>query len=197
MNVQKLQSRVMELEGRLHDVETRLAKYEEVRRTTPWFSKEVLGQVTETSKEAPLTEVARLARPDGEMRHTCFRMPADTAEWLDETQKVLESLPSFSSYYGIVDRATAIRHTLAHVVLCDLTLDARPAKGGDPVTLNLPQPLYDKLEAKVPEILKHGARSNAGVSTVIRYVLASAMANARMARESRSEGFRLWEESDA
>jgi hypothetical protein len=153
--VKYLLDKVEELEERLSKAEARLGQ----RQVKP-----------------PLLEVARLVQPDGEMRHLSFRMPEEMSARIDETEKVLGDLPDLSSLYGVVDRATAIRHILACHLLRETPLYVRPLSRGVPVTLNLSQALYEKLEAKIPVLLGEGARSNAGVGTVVRYILAAALA---------------------
>lgn len=130
--------------------------------------------ITHAAKKAPMVDIARLARPDGETRHVAFRLAESTAAWLDETQQILSMLPTMSAFYGNIDRSTAIRHTLAHALLLELPLDSPPPRGGDTVSVHLPQALFDMLESKIAPLQTKGARTNTGVSTVIRYVLAAA-----------------------
>lgn len=144
-----------------------------------WEDDEDFEQFRQRARQAPMMEVARLARPDGETVRVSFRMPRVLAGWLDERREVLATTPELHAFYGNVDRATTVRHILAQTLLIELPLDATPPSGEDANdTLFIPRGLHDRLEARVADVIAQGGRANAGVSTVIRHVLAAAHADA-------------------
>lgn len=152
-----------------------------------YFSVEDVASIRSAAKRAPVSEIVRLARPDGEMQHVSFRLSADTAAWLEETQRVLSILPNMAAFYGKIDRSTAIRHTLAAAVLLEMPLDVIPPKGGDSVSVNLPQELFQRLSERAHEIVGDDGRAKEGVSTVVRHVLAASMERGRRSRENRQQ----------
>lgn len=124
-------------------------------------------------------DIAALARPDGETQQVSFRITQAMSTWLEERREVLDLLGELRAFYHTIDTATAARHMLAQELVAGQPLTTPPGRGGQPTVLNIPREMYAKLEARIPEVMEAGARSNAGVGTVIRWVFASAMAKAR------------------
>lgn len=127
-------------------------------------------------RKAPYMDVARLARPDGETERVPFRITPEMDAWLEERQKVLGRLPKIRAFYDTIDGSTTLRHILAREMLLESPLSVCPTSGGRTTTVSLPRELHKRLEARVPEVKAAGARSSAGVGTVIRWVLAAVIA---------------------
>lgn len=124
-------------------------------------------------------DIARLARPDGETLSVSFRMTTETAAWLEERREILSSFDGLQAFYSTIDTATTARHLLAQEIVSERPLSTPPPSGGQPTTLKLPRELHKKLQERLPEVIAGGARSSAGVGTVIRWVLAQMMKRAQ------------------